>query len=935
MSRGLRVAFGAGLTLGVAAAAWQQESPHAAGGAALLVRGAIIWTAGPEGILEGADLLVRDGKIAGIGRDLRAPSGAQVIDATGKHITPGLIDCHSHTAVDGNVNEGSNNVTAEVRIGDVLDPEDIAIYRELAGGLTAANVLHGSANSIGGQNQVIKLKWGVGSEELKLAGAPPGIKFALGENPKRSNFSAPGAEPRYPVTRMGVEESIRERFMAARQYMKDWDDYNKLRSKEQGRRVPPRRDLQLEAIAEILRGERMVHSHSYRQDEILMLIRLAEEYGVHIATFQHVLEGYKVADEIARHGAGASTFSDWWAYKLEAHDAIPFNGALMTQRGVVVSFNSDSNELARRLNLEAAKAVKYGGLPEGEAIKLVTINPALQLGIDDRVGSLQAGKDADFVVWSGSPLSVYSLAEQTWVEGALQFDRARDIAGRAAVEARRKELIEKVIGGAGGGKPAGKTASPPAPGSPPASGDRPEGDPKPAPPATPEAAQPAAAPARPMPPARPAAWKDALSGTATGAVAIVGPTVHTVSGGEIAQGLVVFEDGVITQVGPAAGATAPAGATVIQAAGLHLYPGLIDADTTLGLTEIGSVAGSVDISETGRFNPNVHVEIAVNPESDLLPVTRANGLTHALTAPSGGILSGTSALIRLDGWTYEDLTAAAPLAMHAQYPALPGGPRGRFGGPQLSEEEIKKRRETDLKDLKALIESARAYRQARSAAVETLRPDPVMEAMLPMLEGTVPVIVEASEVRQIKEALAWAKQEGLRMILASSRDAWRAADLLKAQDVPVIVGPILSDSFRRDEPYDTAYSMPKLLHDAGVKFCITTGGGGFSAPNTRNLPYHAGMASAFGLPREEALRAVTLYPARILGVGDRLGSIEVGKSASLILTDGDPLEIRTKVLRVFIEGRPADLANKHQRLYDKYKSRPVSAPATSASKPAR
>ncbi len=420
----------------------------------VLVRGATIWTSGPEGVLEEADLLVTSGEIAAVGEGLEAPEGALVIDGAGKHVTPGLIDAHSHSMIVGGVNEATHTVTAEVRIGDVVDSESIDIYRQLAGGLTAANQLHGSANAIGGQNAVIKLRWGAPPAELIFAGAPLGVKFALGENPKQANFNPD--ERRYPQTRQGVEQAIRERFLAARDYREQWQEPAPEAAPARRRKarrgstpppppeVPPRRDLQLEAVVEMLAGERLVHSHSYRADEILMLIRLAEEFGFTIGSFQHVLEGYKVADEIAALGAGASTFSDWWAYKYEVIDAIPYNGAIMWERDVVVSYNSDSSDLARRLNLEAAKAVRYGGVPEPEALKFVTLNPAIQLGIDDRVGSLEVGKDADFVVWSGHPLSTYTLCEQTWVDGRKYFDRAADLAGREALAAERQALLEKV-----------------------------------------------------------------------------------------------------------------------------------------------------------------------------------------------------------------------------------------------------------------------------------------------------------------------------------------------------------------------------------------------------------------------------------------------------------------------------------------------------------
>jgi imidazolonepropionase-like amidohydrolase len=440
--------------------AWRSGVPEQP--AAVIVRHATIWTSGPQGKIEGADLLVRKGKIVAVGKDLAAPVGALVIDGSSLHLTPGLIDAHSHTAVSGEVNEGTHISTAEVRIADVLDPDDVNLYRELAGGLTVANVLHGSANAIGGQNAVIKLRWGAPARALLFEGAPPGIKFALGENPKQSNWNP--SSLRFPRTRLGVQEVLRAKFLAARDYQRTWEEF---RAGKKRSPVPPRRDLELEAISEILAGKRLVHAHSYRADEILMLIRVADEFGVKIATFQHALETYKVADEVARHGAGASMFSDWWAYKYEVIDAIPWAGAIDWQKGVSVSFNSDSDELARRLNLEAAKAVRYGGVPEVEALEFVTANPAHQLGIADRVGTLEAGKDADFVLWSGSPLDSTSVCLETWIDGRKYFDRQADLAARAGLAEERATLLAKVRAEAEKEKAAKK----------PAAGDAPKGAP--------------------------------------------------------------------------------------------------------------------------------------------------------------------------------------------------------------------------------------------------------------------------------------------------------------------------------------------------------------------------------------------------------------------------------------------------------------------------
>ncbi|HEV8264691.1 MAG TPA: amidohydrolase family protein [Gemmatimonadales bacterium] len=403
-----------------------------------LIRNATILTVA-NGTVQNGSILIRDGKIAAVGTNVTAPADAQVIDASGKYVMPGIIDAHSHIATDA-VNEGSVSVSAMVGIQDVLNPDDVAIYEAAAGGVTSANILHGSANPIGGRNAVIKTRWGADAAGLLLQGAPPGIKFALGENTKRDR------EPdRYPFTRMGVQDVIREAFLEAREYQRQWREYEAARRARRAA-ISPRRDLKLETLAEILDGKRLVHAHSYRADEILQLIRLADEFGFKIATFQHVLEGYQVADEMARHGAGGSTFSDWWAYKVEAYEAIPYNAALMTERGVVASINSDSREEMRHLNQEAAKAMKWGGLSETDALKLVTLNPARQLGVADRVGSIEVGKDADLVIYTNHPLSVYSIVDQTLVDGQVYFDRQADLARRRALEEEKRALLDKERG---------------------------------------------------------------------------------------------------------------------------------------------------------------------------------------------------------------------------------------------------------------------------------------------------------------------------------------------------------------------------------------------------------------------------------------------------------------------------------------------------------
>jgi len=401
-----------------------------------------------KGTFKGS-ILIRDGKIVEAGEKVMVPEGATKIDAANQYVMPGIIDCHSHIAVDGGVNEGTVAVSSMVNIRDVLNPEDIAIYRALAGGVTTANILHGSANPIGGCTLPIKLRWGKDAQGLIFEGATPGIKFALGENPKSAGNPQGGrgaattVQARYPATRMGVEDVIREAFNEAKAYKAEWDDYSAKLARGEAPPVPPRKDLRLEPLKEVLEGKRYVHAHCYRADEILMLLRVADDYGFKIRTLQHVLEGYKVADEIAAHGAGASTFSDWWAYKVEAFDAIPYNTAMMVKKGIVVSVNSDDAELMRHLNTEAAKAMKYGGLTHDEAMSLVTINPAKQLGIDNRVGSIEAGKDADLVIYDKDPMSDYAKVQKVLIDGTVYFDRDNEISGRAAKEAEKQKLIDK------------------------------------------------------------------------------------------------------------------------------------------------------------------------------------------------------------------------------------------------------------------------------------------------------------------------------------------------------------------------------------------------------------------------------------------------------------------------------------------------------------
>jgi imidazolonepropionase-like amidohydrolase len=391
----------------------------------ILFKNATVWTNESEGILQNTDVLVKDGRISKIGVDLKN-SKATTIDASGKHLTAGIVDEHSHIAA-ASINESGQNSSAEVSIEDVIDADDVDIYRNLAGGVTTIQILHGSANPIGGRSAILKLKWGDSAEHLIYKNTPKFIKFALGENVKQSNW---GSYNRFPQTRMGVEQLYIDYFTRAKTY-----DALKKSGK------PYRKDTEMEVLAEILNKERFISCHSYIQSEINMLMKVAEKFNFNINTFTHILEGYKVADKMKAHGVGASTFSDWWAYKYEVNDAIPYNAAILNTMGVVTAINSDDAEMSRRLNQEAAKAVKYGGTSEEEAWKMVTLNPAKLLHIDDKVGSIKVGKDADLVLWSDHPLSVYSKAEKTLIEGVTYFDIQRDSKLRASIQNERNELI--------------------------------------------------------------------------------------------------------------------------------------------------------------------------------------------------------------------------------------------------------------------------------------------------------------------------------------------------------------------------------------------------------------------------------------------------------------------------------------------------------------
>lgn len=424
-----------------------QELPEQA---PYIIRNATVWTLEDQGTIEEADVAIAGGKIIAVGADLetddlpRQQTNWIEVDGTGMHLTPGIVDEHSHIAIEGGVNEGTHPVTSEVRIGDVIRSNDVNIYRQLAGGVTTSHLLHGSANPIGGQTELIKLRWGLTPEQMKFEGADQFIKFALGENVKQANWGDRHVH-RYPQTRMGVEQIMMDAFLQAREYEETWEKWNNLNKREKREATIPRRVLQLEALLEILNSERFITCHSYVQSEINMLMHLADSLGFTVNTFTHVLEGYKLAPEMAEHGASASTFADWWAYKYEVIDAIPYNAPLLFYNDVLTAINSDDAEMGRRLNQEAGKIVKYGRVPEEEALKMVTLNPAKILHVDDRVGSIKVGKDADLVLWTAHPLTIGARAAKTFIDGTLYYDLDDHQERMLAIEAERNRLIAKML----------------------------------------------------------------------------------------------------------------------------------------------------------------------------------------------------------------------------------------------------------------------------------------------------------------------------------------------------------------------------------------------------------------------------------------------------------------------------------------------------------
>ena len=819
----------------------------------VLIRNAHVITA-VNGELTDTSILIRDGIIVEIGKGLDAPQGFAVIDGTGAWVMPGIIDCHSHMVAGGN--EGSLSVTPEVRCEDNMRSDDLGVYRAAAGGVTAANVLHGSANTIGGQRIVIQMKYKANPRELLFKDFAPGIKFALGENVIRS-------ENRYPNTRMGVESVFRMAFGAARQYQSDWNRYNELPPEEKSRTIPPRRDLRLETLQRVLNNEILVHCHCYNSGEILMLLQTFTRYGIKNLTLEHGLEAYKIAPEIAKfgdNGAYLSTFADFWGYKVEAYDAVPYNTSLLHEAGAIAILNSDSGERVRRLNHDAAKMVRWGNMNYQDAIRTITLNPAIALKLDHVVGSIEVGKKADLALFNGHPLNTFSRTFMTLIDGEVVFERSGERGGPWPLES--------------------KTGIP--------------------------------------------ASMPAINGD--GVYAITNAAIFTGVGPAIAGGTIVIDKGKIVAVG-GAGLAVPEGATIVDGSNLQVYPGFVDGGSTVANSDLGLS----DANEQGMIKPDLQVSSALKPDSPLIGLARFTGATSSVTTPGSGLISGQSALIQYDGWNFDDLVVVPELALEMALPSKEIGSqprrRRRFGPPQREPEEDEsekpKPEHSPHELVMKLFEDAREYdrikTEAKSRGVRTPDFDGRLEAVIPFARKEKPVVIRVNSAIEILDAIDFAKELDVRAVLRDSgTESWKVADKLAEANIPILIGQITRGVSGSHDPYDSVYSIPARLHEAGVLFAFYSG----SNTMARDLPLSAGLAVGFGLPEAAALAALTSNTAQIFGIDDQVGTLEPGKRADIIVTDRSPLQATSNVIHMFIGGKPVDVdENMHTELYKKYRRR--------------
>lgn len=695
----------------------------------------------------------------------------------------------------------------------------------------------------------MKHRWKDKSSDLVFKGAPRMVKFALGENVSEK-LNPNGS--RFPKTRAGVESVYRRAFEAAKAYRQKWEEF------EAGKGPRPRRDVRLDTLADVLRGRVWVQCHSYRQDEMLMMVRLSQEYGFKIGAMQHALESYKIAPELAKAHVPVSMFSDAWDYKVEVFDAIPMGVSLCVREGVLTSVNTDTFGGMPPLNLDAAKTMRYG-VSEADALKLITINPAKELGVDKWVGSIEVGKDADFALWKGHPLSVYSKCVLSLIDGEVRFQR-RDAFGVDA-----QSVSESTV------KPSVLTS-------------------------------------------------DLERPLETGRVfAFVGGIVHPVNGPVINGGIVVVRDGLIVSVGKEV--AIPSGAKRISVTGLHVFPGLVDGGSDLGISEVPSVPSMTDGGDNGPFQPDLRFATAINPESVKFPIARCAGVTTAFVRPTGqGLIAGQGTVVDTVGSTIEEMAVVRDASLHVYYPEGVNPAFRAFMPPNVVEQQ-EKSLNTNRDALKEYFAQAKRYLAVKQAGGG--EPDSKWAAMEPYVSGKRPVVIHANAEEAIKDSVKWAREAGFKMVLAGGAECWKALKELKEAGVgvlysaPTVSCPGENRPYGDLDPYDTNLVVPSLLQRAGIRFGLQTG----DSAQIMNLAWSAGSCCPFGLSKADALRSVTLGPAQVLGVADMVGSLEPGKEANIVVSDGDPLEITTQIKRVFIRGRSIELKSKFTELYRKYEKR--------------
>jgi imidazolonepropionase-like amidohydrolase len=834
-----------------------------------VIRNATILTAAGPAIERGA-VLLRDGKVAAVGATVDAPADAVAIDAAGKWVTPGIIDTHSHLGVyaapgieslqDGNEMTSPN--TAEVSSEHAIWPQDPQFELALAGGVTTMHILPGSGNLFGGRSVTVKNVRARTVDDMKFPGAPYGLKIACGENPMRVY----GGRNTAPSTRMGNVAGYRKAWQAATEYRERWRAW-KAGGSDPAKR--PDRNLQLETLMGVLDGEIRIQNHCYRADEMATMIDISKEFGFKIASFHHAVEAYKVRDLLVAHDICASMWADWWGFKLEAYDGITQNIALVHEAGGCAIVHSDSADGIQRLNQEAAKAIRAGrdagiAIDRADAVKWLTINPAKALGIEKVTGSLEPGKNADVVIWSADPFSAYAHAERVFIDGVQVFDRAD------ASKAPRSDFQLGIL---------------PAP------------TPTPMPAArvpVRRAATPAAAPV----PAAPQSGE---------LVAITNARILPVSGPAIERGTIVIRGARIVAVG--AGVAVPAGARVVDAAGKTVTPGLIDSGIQTGTVEIPvSAEGTADESTTdARVSAAFNVVDAFNGNSTLIPVTRVEGITRALITPAGtgNVFAGQGAVMDFGGAQVPASITRAPAAMVA---LLGEQGAGVAGGSRAT--AILRMREM-LQDAQDYAVNRVAFNAAQRREYSRSRLD--LEALQPVLKGQVPLAIQANRASDLLAAVRLGDEFKIRVVLLGAAEGWMVADQLAKAKVAVVVKPLTTiPSF---DSLGATLENAARLSRAGVTVALAS----FDTQNARNLRQETGNAIANGMDRDAALEAVTLTPARVWGVADRVGSIEAGKDADLVVWSGDPFELTGGAERVFIKGIEVPRETRQRALLDRYR----------------